>query len=514
MFLRQTKNLQKFFTKQTSFVRQISCSPVCHGKDFVPPDDEHPISRTIRILKDDIKRPAMKMKRFYDQNLRNKQATSVADSDTIDDFISDPRDAFQSHCDILVIGGGAMGSSVAYWLKKKAREGLNVVVIEKDPTYATASTPLSVGGLRQQFSIEENVLMSLYGAEFLRTIKEELGDDVDVHFNPYGYLMLASDEGAETLIANSQMQNEMGARNEILTGRQIKEKFPWINTDEIAVGCHGLEKEGWFDPWSLLFAYKKRAIEYGAHYTTAEVVGFQIRRDETMMSPHATMGNYQHLDKVTVKLPNGETRNIKFAMCVLAAGAESGKIARMANIGTGIDVLSVALPVEPRKRFVYCFKCQDDSGPGLNTPLTIDPSNTYFRRDGLGGNYIGGKSPCAHEEPNCDNLDVDYDFFDTHVWPHLAKRVPAFEAIKVNGAWAGFYEMNTFDENGIIGPHPYYQNLFFATGFSGHGIQQSPAVGRAISEIIMDSRFTTIDLTRLGFDRIIVNQPMYETNIV
>lgn len=167
-----------------------------------------------------------------------------------------------------------------------------------------------------------------------------------------------------------------------------------------------------------------------------------------------------------------------------------------------------------RKRYVYVFQCQGQNEPGLNTPLTIDPTNTYFRRDGLGGNFICGRSPSPEKEPCVDNLDVDYDYFDTDIWPVLAKRVPAFECIKVSNAWSGFYEYNTFDENGIVGSHPYYHNLYIATGFSGHGIQQAPAVGRAISELIMDGRFRTIDLTRLSFDRIIVDQPMFEVNII
>lgn len=188
----------------------------------------------------------------------------------------------------------------------------------------------------------------------------------------------------------------------------------------------------------------------------------------------------------------------------------------MAKVGKGSGVLSVPLPIEPRKRFVYVFKCNEGSGEAqLNTPLTIDPNGVYFRREGLSGCYLGGRSPeCVEKEPSIDNLDVDYQYFDTDVWPHLAHRVPKFEGVKVQSAWAGFYEYNRFDENGIIGTHPAYHNLYFAAGFSGHGIQQAPAVGRAVSEMIIDGGFMEIDLTRLSFDRIIVDQPMYENNIV
>lgn len=184
-------------------------------------------------------------------------------------------------------------------------------------------------------------------------------------------------------------------------------------------------------------------------------------------------GTYESVDNVVVKLPDGSVEPIKFGLCVIAAGAQSGKIAELARIGKGTGMLSVPLPIEPRKRYVYTFGCDEpsaQSGSTLNTPLVIDPSNVYFRREGLSGLYIGGRSPeCVEKEPATDNLDVDYEYFDTDVWPHLAHRVPKFEAIKVKSAWAGFYEYNTFDENGIVGPHPYYHNLYIASGFSGHG---------------------------------------------
>ncbi|XP_053692776.1 FAD-dependent oxidoreductase domain-containing protein 1 [Sabethes cyaneus] len=466
---------------------------------------ENPVSRTLKLLGNDMKR----VKNFI---LPKK----TANEETVDDYLSRYRkEDFQTHCDVLVIGGGGVGSSIAYWLKKRAREGLNVVVVEKDSTYQKASTCLSVGGLRQQFSIVENIQMSLYGAEFLRDVKKLLGSEVDVNFTPFGYLMLASEQGAEQLQQNSKLQNVLGAKNEILTASRLKERFPWMNTDGIAIGCHGLEKEGWFDPWALLYGFKKRAIEYGAHYVEGEVVGFECRELPDVLTTHSSSTEVlEGLDKVSIRMKDGELRNVKFSIAIIAAGAQSGNVAKMARIGTGKNMLSVPLPVEPRKRYVYVFQCQNDSGPGINTPLTIDPTGTYFRRDGLGGNYLAGKSPLPEEEPAADNLEVDYSYFDSSVWPNLAHLVPTFEAIKMKSAWAGYYEYNTFDENGIVGPHPYYNNLYIATGFSGHGIQQTPAVGRAIAEMIIDGEFRTIDLTRFGFDRILVDQPLYEANIV
>ncbi|XP_017879641.1 FAD-dependent oxidoreductase domain-containing protein 1 [Ceratina calcarata] len=412
-------------------------------------------------------------------------------------------------CDIAIIGGGAMGSSIAYWLRKRVySEDCKVVVIERDPMYSTASTVLSLGGLRQQFSMKENIEMSLFGAEFIRNVNQYLGIDgqpaVDPCFHPYGYLMLATEMGASKLIDNSKLQNFLGAKNILLSAAKLNQIFPWLDTDGVELGCLGLEKEGWFDPWAFLSALKRKAMLLGVEYVTADARGFLYKKDAN---------EAEMLDKLVMKTKNGETHHLQFAVAIVAAGAFSANVARMAKIGEqGPDLRNVCLPVEPRKRYVYCFHCPD--GPGLNTPLTIDYSGTYFRREGLANMYVCGRSPEESEEPSIEDLNVDYDFFEEKVWPILARRVPAFEKLKLKSSWAGYYEYNTLDQNGIIGTHPYYGNLYFATGFSGHGIQQAPAVGRAISELIIDGRYVTIDLSNFGFDRIVNQAPMKEANIV
>ncbi|XP_078044332.1 FAD-dependent oxidoreductase domain-containing protein 1 [Augochlora pura] len=415
-------------------------------------------------------------------------------------------------CDVAVIGGGAIGSSVAYWLKRRCFRDLRVVVVEKDPRYSTASTVLSVGGLRQQFSLQENIEMSLFGAEFLRNVNSYLGIDgepaIDTSFHPFGYLMLSSEKGADTLMNNSKLQNLLGANNILMSPTKLKDMFPWIDIEGVALGCLGLEKEGWFDPWTLLCALKKKSIYQGVQYICAEAIGFKYVEQEDYIDD-------KKLEKLVIRTRDGEECTLKFAVAVLAAGPASGNIAKLAEVGvdkTPGRLLHTPLPVEPRKRYVYCFHCPD--GPGLNTPLTVDYTGTYFRREGLTGNYICGRSPEESEEPPATDLNVDYDYFDEKVWPVLARRVPAFEKLKLKSCWAGYYEYNTFDQNGIIGLHPYHRNLIFATGFSGHGIQQAPAVGRAISELILDNKFTTIDLSKLSFNRIIQNSPVHEVNIV
>ncbi|XP_043603959.1 FAD-dependent oxidoreductase domain-containing protein 1 isoform X1 [Bombus pyrosoma] len=411
-------------------------------------------------------------------------------------------------CDVVIIGGGIMGSSIAYWLRNRVySDHFKVVVIERDPTYTTASTVLSCGGLRQQFSLKENIEMSLFGAEFLRNINEYLGIEgepaIDPYFHPYGYLTLASERTAQILIENSKLQNFLGAKNIVLSAAKLKNMFPWINTEGIELGCLGLEKEGWFDPWVLLSAFKKKALQLGARYIYGEAQGFTYKSREDM----------GHLDGLIVRTKEGEIYNMQFAIAIVAAGAYSGQIVdKLDGVQTENGLEQINLPVEPRKRFVYCVHCPD--GPSLNTPLLIDNTGTFLRREGLAGTYICGRSPEESEEPSTEDLSIDYDFFEEKVWPILARRVPVFEKLKLKSSWAGYYEFNTFDQNGIIGLHPYYRNLYFATGFSGHGIQQAPAVGRAISELIVDGEYKTLDLSNLDFNRIVYGKPAYEKNII
>jgi len=173
-------------------------------------------------------------------------------------------------------------------------------------------------------------------------------------------------------------------------------------------------------------------------------------------------------------------------------------------------MLQVPLPIDARKRHMYAINSQAQSAPGMSMPMTIDPTGIFIRRDGLNGNYICGQD--STEESNGPAGDAQ--FFDQHIRPKLAERVPALGEAQLLDSWTGSYDQNVYDENGILGAHPYYHNLYIATGFSGHGVQQSLAVGRAISELVMDGQFRTIDLSRLSFDRLIVDQPMYEFNNV
>lgn len=311
---------------------------------------------------------------------------------------------------------------------------------------------------------------------------------------------------------NLAVQEEYGAKIELLRPDELKDQFPWLNTDGIALGSHGLENEGWFDPWSLLTAFRRKAVSLGARYLGAELVDFNFQQVRNLQAQAEEEEFYKPVNHAVIKMPDGELREIQFAILVVAAGPHSGEIARMLRIGKGPGLLEAPLPVEPRKRYVYVIHCRD--GPGLTFPLVVGTDGVYCRREGLGGHFVCGKSPSPDEEPDVANLDVDYSFFDKTVLPSLSERIPAFEAIKMKSAWAGFYDYNSLDQNGLVGRHPYYNNVYFATGFSGHGIQMAPGVGRAIMELILDGDYISINLERFGLDRLIHGLPLLEKAVV
>lgn len=518
-------------TKKTFDEMLEAAKPVDSNASGYRKKYSNPLARTVGIMTDDIKDyftfgGSSSTQTPVEENVNEADAQKGNIKSKGKTSSSKVGDIFPEHCDVLVIGGGAVGSSVAYHLKERALEGLRVVVVEKDSNYTQASTVLSVGGIRQQFSIAENIQLSQYGMEFLRNIPKNLaieGQDPppDINFNPHGYLTLASEGGIQQLKESHYLQTQLGAKNQFLTAKQLKQRFPWLNTEGIEAGVIGLENEGWFDPWSLLIGMKRKAINLGTEYVTGEVTGFELMDLEDSYVEGEASANINQLRSAKVVLPCGEIREITFAMLVVAAGAWSGKIGDMLGIGKGDGIMAQPLPVEPRKRYVYCVHAPE--GPGLDCPLVIDPSGTYFRREGLGGLYLTGCSPQhgegigygykESEEPSVDALDVDYDYFDSHVWPHIANRAPAFNNLKLHSAWAGYYDYNTFDQNGIIGLHPKFSNMLLATGFSGHGIQQAAGVGRAIMELILNGDYATIDLSRLGFDRILFDEHLYEQNI-
>jgi glycine/D-amino acid oxidase-like deaminating enzyme len=388
-------------------------------------------------------------------------------------------------CDVAIIGGGAVGSSIAYFLASNPDFKGRVVVIERDPTYRFASSALSLSSIRLQFSTPTNIHLSAFGIEFLRDAGRRLavdGEAAEVGYIERPYLFLASEEGRSVLEANHRVQTAHGASIVLLEPPALKERFPWMSTDGIVLGALGIKDEGWFDGYGLLQAYRKKARSLGVEYIAQEVVGLE-RRGRRIEA---------------VKLADG-TR-IACGIAVNAGGPSGGKVARLA----GVD-----LPVEPRRRCVFVFDCKDKL-PGC--PLLIDSSGAFFRPEGRF--FVGGISPSEEREQKVPDFEVDHSEWDELVWPPLAHRVPALEAVKVVNSWAGHYDYNTFDHNGILGLHGDLDNFMLANGFSGHGIQQSPATGRGISELITYGAYRSLDLTSFGYARIPENRPIKELNVV
>jgi sarcosine oxidase len=388
-------------------------------------------------------------------------------------------------CDVAIVGGGVVGSATAYFLLGQTSFKGRVVVIEKDSTYTDAATPRSVGGVRQQFSTPENISISSFGAAFLKNIGEYLsvdGEAPSVPFTQWGYLFLATPSGLDTLKANHATQTGLGADIALMTPEQLKAKFPWLNTADLAGGSFGRTNEGWTDPYGLLQAFKRKARSLGAVYLNDEAVGIQRAGSRVQAVQLAKAGR------------------LACGTLVDSAGYHSQTVAAMAGI---------ELPIRPRKRCVFVFDCKT---PIERAPLTIDPSGVYFRPEGAA--FIGGVAPPEDRDPDCLDFDIDYSLFEETVWPTLAERVPAFESIKLARAWCCHYDYNTVDQNAVLGPHPEIANFFFASGFSGHGLQQSPAVGRATAELIAYGAYRSIDLTRFGYDRFAKGRPIIELNVV
>ncbi|WP_119390426.1 NAD(P)/FAD-dependent oxidoreductase [Taklimakanibacter lacteus] len=386
--------------------------------------------------------------------------------------------------DVVIVGGGIVGSSAAYFLKKQGFTG-SIALIERDTSYAKGCTARSCGGIRQQFSTPENIKLSRFGLNILRHLKEEFGPEADVSFREYGYLILASENGRTILEENHSVQIANGADNVLLDPEGLARQFPWLVTDGLALGCFGKSGEGWLDPYSLMSLFRKAAVAKGVALIQGEVASVRKVAGKA----------------ASLTLADGQ--EIICGSIVNAGGAGAGALARMA----GID-----LPVGPRKRYVYVLDCPGASEALHKAPLTVDISGIYFRPEGQ--QFICGLSPEEADEPREMDWEVDYGWFEERIWERLAARVPAFEAIKVVNAWVGHYDYNALDQNAVIGPHPELSNFLFANGFSGHGLQQGPGAGNAIAELILHGSYRTIDLARFGFERIASKTPLFERNVI
>lgn len=387
----------------------------------------------------------------------------------------------QNTFDVIIIGSGIVGVSTAWHLRGIGFAG-TIAIVERDPSFSHSSTAQSVGGIWQQFSLKENVQMSLYGAKFLKEFAKE--QKVDLDFQEHGYLFLADQDGQEALARNVKQQRKLKADIASLNPTLLQQHFPWLNTDGLAEGALGLSNEGRFDAHQLHSSMRSAVRDWDVPLIKGSVT--EIEHTDTEIR--------------SVMLDNG--RRLKCGHLVNATGPNAGILSRMARI---------RLPIEPRKRSI--FMVHGDAAPA-EMPVLVNPNGVFLRPEGPF--HICGVAPDQADDRRSSISDIEPDLhlFEDIIKPTLAERLPDVKDFKIVRSWAGHYDYNTFDQIAVLGPHTRLENFYFANGFSGIGLQQGPAAGRAVAELILHGAYQTLDLSRLGFERVVEKQPLEEENLI
>ena len=396
----------------------------------------------------------------------------------------------RSAYDVIIIGGAIMGSSAAWFLSQNPDFNGSILVVEKDQNYEFCSTAHTTSCMRQQFSTKLNVQISQFAADFVLNLQEYMVDKIRIpklKINSFGYMYLADDLSfAETLKDNQKIQIEAGAATELLSPTEIKLRYPFYNVEDIILGSINLVNEGYWDSMAVFDCWRNKAQENGVEYIENQVVDIIKNKSGDRIK--------------SIKLRSGEL--IAGENFVNASGPRAAFTSKMA----GIDI-----PVEPRKRYSWIFKAEKPLDRQL--PLTIDPSGIHVRENG-GGTYQAGGHGVEDPAVDFDDFAMDQDLWEEKVWPILAHRIPNFESIKLMHDWAGHYSMNTLDQNAIVGPHNEVQNFFFLNGFSGHGTQQAPAMGRAVSELLTYGAYQTLDMTPFHYERLMKGNRLVEKAVI
>lgn len=387
--------------------------------------------------------------------------------------------------DIVIIGGGIIGCAASYFLAVGG-DGGDITVIEPDPGYAQASTPAGAGGVRRLMSRTENIRMSQFSLDFYAGFHDTMAtadSPADIQFRRQGYLFLTNAAGAGDLTLNFETQLNEGVEADLLDLPALRARFPSVGTSDVALACHS-PLDGWIDPQAALIALRKKAESLGVKFVKDRVVG--LKTSGTSVT-HA-------------ELASGTS--IKGTMFLNTAGPWVGEVAAMSG---------AALPVVPMCRVQHFWHCAHDIEP---LPLVKDDSGAFFRPEGDG--FVGGRPSWEIEPGFIWEIDRGYfvNYFEDTVWNLLANMVPKFETIRLERTWGGHYAQNRFDGNMIIGRYSKgHDNILTACGFSGHGIMHAPAVGRALSELVLTGGFQTLDLSRMGFSRVLEGRPYAEIGI-
>jgi glycine/D-amino acid oxidase-like deaminating enzyme len=391
-----------------------------------------------------------------------------------------------SSYDVVIVGGAMYGASVSWWLTRTPGFQGRILVVERDPSYEFASTSHTNSCIRQQFTNETNIRISQFGAEFVKNFPIYMDDPEapNLTLQSFGYLYLAdTPEFAAALKQAQQIQSSLGAGTKHMSREEIAEAYPFYALDGILAGNHNLIDEGYFDGGTMFDWFRRKGRAAGVEYVHDEVVA---------MSRTATS-----VESVTLK--SGAT--IAAGIVVNASGPRAVLTSRM---------LGIEMPVEPRKRYTYIFDAAKPLDRDL--PLTIDPSGVHMRTDGR--YYMAGGH--TEHDPAVEYTDftADHSLWEEKFWPVIATRIPQFEEIRLVNMWIGHYAYNTLDQNAIVGPHPEVSNFLFVNGFSGHGLQQSPAIGRGLAEWIAYGEYRSLDLRDFGFARLATGRKVLEKAII
>ncbi len=395
--------------------------------------------------------------------------------------------------DVVIVGGAVTGSSTAYFLSANADFDGTVALVEMDPTYARSATALSSSSIRHQFSTALNVQISQFGSQFIHDFSTTMAMDgvrPDLCFRENGYLFLAATENQEFVLRNNhEVQVSCGADVELLNANSLKAAFPHLNVEDVRLASYGRSGEGWFSNTGLMDGFRRKARELGTEYIRDEVCAIECQGNRVS----------------GVRLTGGDT--IESAYLVNASGTRGSKVAAMAGL---------TLPVEPRKRSIFIFDCERSPQGTARVncgqlPLMIDISGTFCRPEGEF--FMTGMTPPNDPCVDPDDFEPRYEEFEMN-WANLAARSSYFEAIKLVRCWAGHYDYSVLDQNVIVGGHSEVGNFIFANGFSGHGLQQSPAIGRGISELIVYGEYRSLDLSPLGYERVLRQEPLVERVII
>jgi len=401
--------------------------------------------------------------------------------------------------DIVIIGSGIVGSSVAYHL---AQAGCtNVLVIEREAHQGKGSTGKSMGGVRAQFSTPVNIQMSRYSIDFFSRFDEVVGHPAD--YRAHGYLFCATNEKhLAYLKANRIRQMALGVTNvEWVSPANISEMVPQLRTDDILGGTF-CPTDGFVDPHSVMMGFMLNARERGARlWLDTKVTGIEVEsHKQGAEAANLECGDLSPLSERRVSGVMTTRGFISTRVVVNAAGAWAAEVAKMAG---------AELPVEPLRRQLVPTEPFDQLPKRF--PMVIDMSTGFhFRREGK-GILLAWNDP---DETAGFKTEFDSTFVEK-ILTHAASRVPCLAEAGVNPrrAWAGLYEM-TPDHHAIIGPSPNVEGLYFVNGFSGHGVMHSPASGRITADLILSGHSDLIDASQLSVERFAEGRFLEETAIL